>query len=153
MFLGRQVDDAITLYYQHILDHGEHLSLDQVKDAFWDGWKAAAEAEREHLGIAWETDVREDNAFKRGLDAVELTFSQLILHLGDPIAVQRRVEYALAPELEWSLLCYLDLEVRRPDAGEVLAAVIDYKVKTTPLTQSKADHDFQPRRAPRRALA
>ena len=103
MFLGRQVDDAITLYYRHILDHGEHLSLDQVKDAFWDGWKAAAEAEREQLGIAWETDLREDSAFKLGLDAVELTFSELIPQLGEPVAVQRKVEYTLAPGLEWSV--------------------------------------------------
>ncbi len=144
MFLGRQVDDAITLYYRHILDHGERLSLDQVKDAFWDGWKAAAEAEREQLGIAWETDLREDSAFKLGLDAVELTFSELIPHLGEPVAVQRKVEYTLAPGLEWSVLCYLDLETRRPDAGALLPAVVDYKVKTTPLTQYKADHDFQP---------
>lgn len=56
MFLGRQVDEAITLYYQRILDRGERLSVDQVKDAFWDGWKAAAQAEREWLGIAWEAD-------------------------------------------------------------------------------------------------
>ena len=62
MFLGRQVDDAITLYYRHILEHGERLSVDQLKDAFWDGWKAAAAAEREQLGIAWETDLREDRA-------------------------------------------------------------------------------------------
>ena len=144
MFLGRQVDDAITLYYRHILDHGERLSVDQLKDAFWDGWKAAAEAEREQLGIAWETDLREDSAFKLGLDAVELTFSELIPHLGEPVAVQRKVEYTLAPGLEWSVLCYLDLETRRPDAGALLPAVVDYKVKTTPLTQYKADHDFQP---------
>ena len=103
MFLGRQVDDAITLYYRHILDHGERLSVDQLKDAFWDGWKAAAEAEREQLGIAWETDLREDSAFKLGLDAVELTFSELIPHLGEPVAVQRKVEYTLAPGLEWSV--------------------------------------------------
>ena len=144
MFLGRQVDDAITLYYRHILDHGERLSVDQLKDAFWDGWKAAAEAEREQLGIAWETDLREDSAFKLGLDAVELTFSELIPHLGEPVAVQRKVEYTLAPGLEWSVLCYLDLETRRPDAGALLPAVVDYKVKTTPLTQYKADRDFQP---------
>jgi hypothetical protein len=144
MFLGRQVDDAITLYYRHILDHGERLSVDQLKDAFWDGWKAAAEAEREQLGIAWETDLREDRAFKLGLDAVELTFSELIPHLGEPVAVQRRVEYTLAPGLEWSVVCYLDLETRRSDAGALLSAVADYKVKTTPLSQHKADHDFQP---------
>jgi hypothetical protein len=116
MFLGRQVDDAITLYYRHILEHGERLTLDQVKDAFWDGWKAAAEAEREQLGIAWETDLREDMALKLGLDAVELTFSELIPHLGEPVAVQRKLECTLAPGLEWSVLCYLDLETRRADA-------------------------------------
>ena len=144
MFLGRQVDDAITLYYRHILDHGERLSVDQLKDAFWDGWKAAAEAEREQLGIAWETDLREDSAFQVGLDAVELTFSELIPHLGEPVAVQRELEYALAPGLEGSVLGYLDLETRRPDDCEMLPAVVDYKVKTTPLSQFKADHDFQP---------
>jgi PD-(D/E)XK nuclease superfamily len=144
MFLGRQVDDAITLYYQHLLDHGERLCADQVKDAFWDGWKAAADAEREQLGIAWEIDLHEDSALKIGLDAVELTFSELIPHLGEPVAVQRKVEYALAPGLEWSVLCYLDLETRRPDAGALLPTVVDYKVKRTPLTQFKADHDFQP---------
>jgi hypothetical protein len=144
MFLGRQVDDAISLYYQHILDHGERLSLDQVKDAFWDGWKAAAEAEREQFGIAWEADLREETAFKIGLDAIDLTFSQLIPELGEPVAVQRKVEFTLAPELEWTVLCYLDLETRRSDAGELVPAVVDYKVKTKPLTQYQADHDFQP---------
>jgi hypothetical protein len=144
MFLGRQVDDAITLYYRHILEHGEGLSVDQVKDAFWDGWNAAAEAEREQLGIAWEADLREERAFKLGLDAVELTFSELIPHLGEPVAVQRKLEYTLAPGLEWSVLCYPDLETRRPDCGGLLPAVVDYKVKSTPLSQYKADHDFQP---------
>ena len=144
MFLGRQVDDAITLYYRHILEHGEQLSVNQIKDAFWDGWKAAAEAEREQLGIAWEVDLREDSAFKFGLYAVELTFSELIPRLGEPVAVQRKVEYSIAPGLEWSVLCYLDLETRRPDAGALLPTVVDYKVKSTPLTQYKADHDFQP---------
>ena len=70
--------------------------------------------------------------------------AELIPHLGEPVAVQRKVEYTLAPGLEWSVLCYLDLETRRPDAGALLPAVVDYKVKTTPLTQYKADHDFQP---------
>ena len=28
--------------------------------------------------------------------------------------------------------------------GQLLPIVVDYKVKTTPLTQYKADHDFQP---------
>jgi PD-(D/E)XK nuclease superfamily len=144
MFLGRQVDDAISAYYQHVLDHGECLTLDQVKDAYWDGWKAAAEAEREHLGIAWEADLREESAFKVGLDAIDLSFAELIPQLGEPVAVQRKVEFTLAPGLEWTVVCYLDLETRRSDAGDTVPAVVDYKVKTTPLTQFKADHDFQP---------
>jgi len=144
MFLGRQVDEAVTLYYQRILDHGEHLAVDQVKDAFWDSWKAAGEAEREQLGIRWDADVREDGAFKIGLAAIDLTFSRLIPHLGEPVAVQRRLEYTFAPQLEWSVLCYLDLETRRPDGDALRPTVVDYKVKTTPLTQYKADHDFQP---------
>ena len=53
------------------------------------------------------------------------------------------MEYTLAPGLEWSVLCYLDLETRGTGGGEK-PAVVDYKVKTTPLTQYKADHDFQP---------
>lgn len=32
--------------------------------------------------------LREDHAFKLGLDAIELTFKQLIPHLGEPVAVQ-----------------------------------------------------------------
>jgi hypothetical protein len=145
MFLGRQVDDAITLYYQRILEHGEHLALDQVKDAFWDNWKAATAAERDQLGIDWEHDLREDAALKIGLDALDLSFKKLIPQLGEPVAIQRRLEYRLAPVgLEWSVLCYLDLETRRPHAAGLVPAVVDYKVKTTPLTQYKADHDSSP---------
>ena len=145
MFLGRQVDDAITLYYRRILEHGDRLTADHVKDAFWDGWKVAAEAEREQLGIAWEADLGEERAFKLGLDAIDLSFRELIPRLGEPVAVQRRVEYALGRGLEWSVLCFLDLESVRPDAeGNELPIVVDYKVKSSPLTEYKADSDFQP---------
>jgi hypothetical protein len=144
MFLGRRVDDTISLYYQRILDHGERLDLDQLKDAYRDGWRADEEAERASLGISWEQELREERAFKLGLDALELTFERLVPHLGEPVAVQRRVEYTLAPGLEWSVLCYLDLETIRPEGEGRVPAIVDYKVKTTPLTQFKADHDFQP---------
>ena len=29
---------------------------------------------------------------------------------GQPVAVQRRLQFALAPGLQWSVLCYPDLE-------------------------------------------
>jgi hypothetical protein len=144
MFLGRRVDDAITLYYRQILERGERLTVEQVKDAYRDRWRADLEAERASLGIGWEQELREEGAFKLGLDAIELTFERLVPHLGEPVAVQRKVEYLLAPGLEWSVLCYLDLETLRPDNAQTVPTVVDYKVKTTPLTQYKADHDFQP---------
>ena len=144
MFLGRQVDEAITLYYRRILDHGDRLTADQVKDAFWDGWKAAAEAEREQLGIAWEDDLGEERALKLGLDAIDLSFRELIPRLGEPVAAQRKVELRIHPQAEWSILSFLDVEtVQRTAAGET-PVVVDYKVKTTPLSQYKADRDFQP---------
>jgi hypothetical protein len=144
MFLGRRVDDAITVYYRRILEHGDRLNLDQIKDAYRDGWQADAQVERERLGIAWEDDLPPDGAFKIGLGAIELTFERLIPHLGEPVAVQRKLEYTLAPGLEWSVLCYLDLETTRPNGDARVPAIVDYKVKATPLTQFKADHDFQP---------
>jgi hypothetical protein len=144
MFLGRRVDDAITLYYRRMLDHGDRLALEQVEDAYRDTWHAEAEAESQRLGIAWEDDLQPERAFQLGLDALELSFRELVPRLGDPVAVQRKLEYTLAPGLEWSVQCYLDLETLRPDASEHVPTVVDYKVKTTPLTQFKADHDFQP---------
>ena len=142
MFLGRCVDDAITLYYRRILEHGERLAVDQIKDAFWENWKSATE--REQLGIAWEEDMPEDRALKLGLDAIDLSFRELVPRLGEPVAAQRKLEYVLAPGLEWSVQCYLDLETLRPDHGEQVPAVVDYKVKSTPLTEYKAASDFQP---------
>jgi hypothetical protein len=45
--------------------------------------------------------VESDSAFKVGRDAIELSFAKLIPHLGEPVAVQRKVEYTLAPGHEW----------------------------------------------------
>ena len=65
--------------------------------------------------------------------------------IGRPVAVQRRLEYTLAPGLEWTIQCYLDLETLRPaDGGEPVSAIVDYKVKTTLHTQAKADQDPRP---------
>jgi hypothetical protein len=40
--------------------------------------------------------------------------------------------------------CDPHLETRPPDGDELVPTVVDYKVKTTPLTEYKADHDFEP---------
>ena len=42
------------------------------------------------------------------------------------------------------MVCYLDLETQAVIDGDPTPAIVDYKVKRTPLTQYRADHDFQP---------
>jgi hypothetical protein len=143
MFLGSRVDDALTLYYRQMLERREALALDQLRDAYRDRWFEQLEHEEQARGIKWEPDLDEQAAFQIGLDAIELTFAELIPKLGRPIAVQRRLEYTLAPGLEWTVQCHLDLETLREDGGRPVPTVVDYKVKSTPLTAAKADHDPQ----------
>ena len=113
MFLGSRIDDALSLYYRRILEHRERLELAQVKDAYRDLWHTEFQAEEEEkLGVDW-SDIHQHAAFEVGLQALELTFEQLEPKLGEPLAVQRRIEFALAPGLvEWTVVCYLDLETR-----------------------------------------
>ena len=133
MFLGSRVDDALSLYYRLLLEHDQQLDLAQVKDAYRDLWRAQLHAEEEQrLGVDWH-DILERRAFELGLQALELTFGRLVPKLGEPLAVQRRLEFALAPGLtQWTIVCYLDLETRGPGpAGEPIDRVVDYKVKGT----------------------
>jgi hypothetical protein len=97
MFLGSCVDAALTAYYQRILDHGEALELDQVKDLYRELWH-----ERLAGGIVdFDDELSEPGAFKLGLDALELTFNELVPRLGTPVAAQRKLEFAIAPGVEW----------------------------------------------------
>ena len=144
MFLGSRVDDALSLYYRQILDHHQRLDTAQVKDAYRDLWHTELQAEEEQLGVDWQ-DIPQHEAFELGLQALELTFEQLVPMLGEPLAVQRRLEFTLAPGLvEWTVVCYLDLETRTSaPSGKPLDRVVDYKVKGTPIGQQKADRDPQ----------
>jgi len=70
--------------------------------------------------------------------------AELAPRLGDPVDVQRRLEFSLAPGLEWTILGYLDLEtVREHGDGELAPAVVDFKVKGSPITQIQAASDPQ----------
>ena len=142
MFLGSRVDDAVSLYYRHQLA-GERLDLDQVKDAYRELWQTKLEAEQEKLGVAW-ADIHPQAAFDMGLQALDLTFAQLVPQLGDPVAVQRQLEYTLVPGLEWTILCYLDLETRARDlTGNEIPKIVDYKVKSSTISQPQANRDLQ----------
>ena len=144
MFLGSRVDDALSLYYRTILEHDERLDTAQVKDAYRDLWHTELQAEEQLQGVDWQ-DIHQHAAFELGLQALELTFEQLVPKLGEPLAVQRRLEFTLAPGVtEWTIVCYLDLETRGQNpAGEPIDRVVDYKVKGSLIGQPAADRDTQ----------
>lgn len=143
MFLGGRVDDAVSTYYLRILEHHDRLTPDQVKDAYREHWHRELAGEEDKLGVDWGPELSEAATFEMGLAAIELTLAELVPKLGQPTAVQRKLEFALAPGLEWTIQCYLDLETLQPDSGSLRAAVVDYKIKGSPLSQQKADHDPQ----------
>ncbi|MBV9194631.1 MAG: PD-(D/E)XK nuclease family protein [Solirubrobacterales bacterium] len=142
MFLGSRVDDAMSDYYRRQLA-GERLSLDQVKDAYRELWHKELEAEQEKLDVDW-TDIHPQAAFEIGLQALDVTFEQLVPKLGEPVAVQRELKYTLVPSLEWTILCYLDLETRgRALTGDEVLRIVDYKVKNKTISARDADRDMQ----------
>ena len=146
MLLGARVDDALSTYHRHLLACGERLSLDQLQDAYRDHWTSELATEDANRGVHWDAELDEPRAFTMGLAALALTLRELLPVLGRPVAVQRELDYALAPGLEWTIQGFLDLETLRPSdegGGELVPAIVDYKVKSTLHSQAKADHDPQ----------
>jgi hypothetical protein len=112
-FVGNQVDASVSRYYEYLL-HGEQLTLKQLRTLFGDIWKA--EVEREHKrngGVRWPTDLPATNARALALKALEMTFHELIPRLGRPLAVQRKFEFPLHPNLEWTIVGAVDLDTVR----------------------------------------
>ena len=144
MFLGGRVDDALSAYHRHTLQSGNALTLEQVQEHYRECWSAELAIERTKLGVDWDHELNQKAAFELGLQAIGLAFKALLPHVGQPVAVQRKVEFALAHQLQWTILCYLDLETVRPGArGEPTPAVVDYKVKNSLISQDGADRDPQ----------
>ncbi|HWK28473.1 MAG TPA: PD-(D/E)XK nuclease family protein [Solirubrobacter sp.] len=145
MFLGARVDDALSTYYHHELEHGERLTLDQVHDAYRDHWTRELAEEAAKQGVRFDLELDEARAFTLGLEAIALTTRELVPRLGRPVAVQRELSYTLAPGLEWTIQGFLDLETLRADDDrpDVVPAIVDYKVKNTLHSQAKADQDPQ----------
>jgi hypothetical protein len=144
MFLGSRIDDALSAYHRRILEHRDRLALDQVLDIYREQWHSELEAEDGTRGIDWDADLPERAAFELGRQAIARAMTDLVPHLGDPVDVQRRLEFTLAQGLEWSVLCYLDLETLKQRAdGEPAPAVVDLKVKGSLIGQDQADSDPQ----------
>jgi hypothetical protein len=51
MFVGGRVDDALSTYHRQQLEHGQTLTLDQLRDAYRDHWTRELAAEQSRLGI------------------------------------------------------------------------------------------------------
>jgi hypothetical protein len=141
MFLGSRVDDALSHYYRHRLEQGQCLDVDQVADFYRERWAAAIEEEDAKQGVDWG-EVDAPVSFELGRQALALAFAQLIPKLGQPVAVQRELEFTLA-ELEWTILCYLDLETTVEGIAGEIHRVVDYKVKGSAISKWQADRDPQ----------
>jgi hypothetical protein len=138
MFLGRRVDDALSDYFRRLLEHGDSLSLDQVLDLYRHNWVEALEVERGKQAIDWEDELTQPAAFDLGRAVIGLALAELVPNLGDPVDVQRRLELCLAPGLEWSVLCYLDLEtLTEKGEGELRPTVVDFKVEDSLIAKDR----------------
>ena len=113
-------------------------------DIYRERWAEELAVEEDKQGVGWEDELPQAQAFELGRQAVELAMAELIPHLGDPVDVQRRLEFTIAPGLEWTVLCYLDLETLKEEpGGEQSPKVVDFKVKNSPINKDRADSDPQ----------
>jgi hypothetical protein len=130
MFLGSRVDEALNYYYRHWLETGERLPLKEVMRFFGRNWKRQLEAENDKLGVAWDQRLDRTTALKLAVRALALAFEELVPRIGEPVAVQRRVEFRLGP-VEWTVEGHLDLETQRHEPGSEnpVEEIVDYKVK------------------------
>ena len=126
-----RIDETLTHYYRHWLEHRERVGLRQLERFFGANWKQQLAAENDKLGVPWDERLDRHTTLKLGVKALTIAFEELVPRLGEPVAVQRRVEFRLAPEIEWTIEGHLDLETRRPmlGAAETVEEIVDYKVK------------------------
>lgn len=126
MFMGSRFDDTYSTFYEHQLNTNDILELDQLLDVFNDNWKAKLAEETDQLGVEWEPGLDENAGFTMTAQAVGLAYQQLVPRIGRPLSVQRKLEFKIDPQLDWTIVGYLDLETERDQilffdrAGEVL---------------------------------
>ncbi len=133
MFLGSRVDDALTFYYNWLLGQREHLDVEQITDRYRDCWREALDEEDAKQGVRWG-ELEERGAFELGRAAIALAFEQLVPKLGYPVAVLRKLEFKLADEIDWSVVCYLRLETSTGSLTDDVHRVVDYRVKSAAIS-------------------
>lgn len=142
MFLGKRVDDTLTHMYR-LRIAGEHLAADQVADVFRGIWQD----ELAKASVIWTNEEPRDRLFSVGLEAIAYFLEHMAPLLGEPVATQRKIQMRLAPQAQWTVLGYVDLETVIDGADEEgpsrQEAAVDYKVKGKVIQQQEADGDMQ----------
>ena len=111
MFLGGRVDDALSTYYRHLLEHGERLTLEQVHDAYRDHWtrELADEARQARRALGPRLD-EAARVHARPAGGRARRCASSCRGSADRSPSSASSTYALAPGLEWTIQGFLDLE-------------------------------------------
>jgi hypothetical protein len=83
MFLGSRVDDALSAHHQHVIEHGDRVTLEQIHDCYRERWSGELDAEQDRLGVDWDEELGERDAFELGLRAIELAIKSMSPGSGD----------------------------------------------------------------------
>src|SRR4051794_2284582 len=130
---GWVLDAAIEAHYRAILDTGQPLPRSDIEDIYAAAWQRRVDDAS--VAIDWGDDTPAD-VKDAGLVALRAYLADLAPTVR-PASVQREFAFALAPQLEWTLIGRLDLE-----DGD--GSIIDVKVKKRHVAQADADSDPQP---------
>jgi hypothetical protein len=128
MFLGNIVDDTTTTYFW-LRKAGQALDLEQLHDVFREIWED--KLAKEELPIAWEPYLAGGRAMRMGLEAVDITYEQLIPRIGEATDTQRAFELRLAPQLQWTIKGYVDLDTIRNQRAFVDEDGVAYALQDT----------------------
>jgi hypothetical protein len=112
LIIGNRVDDALSAYFKEMMA-GTKLDQEQVVDAFNDIWKVKLAEEAERGPIDWSDNGSAEEAFNLGRQAVEVAYTGLVPRIGRPLAVQRKIDFSIHPDVAWTILGYVDLDCER----------------------------------------
>lgn len=112
-FVGSRVDDAISGYFRAVLA-GTTLDTEAIIDLYNELWKSELANELSRNGpVRFSTRRTREQTHGLGIEAVVMAMKHIVPHLGRPIAVQRRFEFKLHPNLAWAVAGKADLDTIR----------------------------------------
>ena len=129
LIAGAAAGSAENKHFWSVFEDKAPLSVDDVADAFNDGWDAKVEEETDKAGIDWGGDKPEDiRSTSQG--ALALYHEQHALKEPKPIAIEREAKLRITG-MPWVFKGYLDREIEDPLSGQI--------VKDMKMSGKKAD--------------